>query len=51
MRRRPTKPMKQVLIDHLASTRLSSLAAGLVFAYAGILAGRLTPPRHTETSR
>jgi fluoride exporter len=30
---------------------LGSLAAGLVFAYAGILAGRLTPPRHTETTR
>jgi CrcB protein len=30
---------------------LGSLAAGLVFAYAGILVGRLTPPRHTETTR
>jgi CrcB protein len=30
---------------------LGSLAAGLVFAYAGIRAGRLTPPRHTETAR
>jgi CrcB protein len=27
---------------------LGSLAAGLALAYAGILAGRLTPPRHTE---
>jgi CrcB protein len=27
---------------------LGSLAAGLAAAYAGILAGRLTPPRHTE---
>ena len=29
---------------------LGSLAAGLVLAYAGILAGRLTPTRHTEVS-
>jgi CrcB protein len=27
---------------------LGSLLAGLALAYAGILAGRLTPPRHTE---
>ena len=27
---------------------LGSLIAGLALAYAGILAGRLTPPRHTE---
>ena len=27
---------------------LGSLVAGLTLAYAGILAGRLTPPRHTE---
>jgi CrcB protein len=27
---------------------LGSLTAGLALAYAGILAGRLTPPRHTE---
>lgn len=27
---------------------LGSLVAGLALAYAGILAGRLTPPRHTE---
>jgi CrcB protein len=27
---------------------LGSLAAGLTLAYAGIVAGRLTPPRHTE---
>lgn len=27
---------------------LGSLAAGLTLAYAGILAGRLTPPRHSE---
>lgn len=27
---------------------LGSLAAGLAAAYAGILAGRLTPPRHRE---
>jgi CrcB protein len=30
---------------------LGSLVAGLLLAYAGILAGRLTPPRHTEASR
>jgi CrcB protein len=30
---------------------LGSLAAGLVFTFAGIHAGRLTPPRHTETAR
>jgi CrcB protein len=29
---------------------LGSLAAGLAAAYAGILAGRLTPPRHTEAT-
>jgi len=27
---------------------LATLAAGLALAYAGILAGRLIPPRHTE---
>jgi CrcB protein len=30
---------------------LGSLTAGLGLAYAGILAGRLTPPRHTEPRR
>jgi fluoride exporter len=30
---------------------LGSLSAGLALAYAGIAAGRLTPPRHTEATR
>lgn len=30
---------------------IGSTAAGLAVAYAGILAGRLTPPRHTEAAR
>ena len=34
-----------------AAYGLGSLAAGLAVAYAGILAGRLTPPRHTEAAR
>ena len=30
---------------------IGSLAVGLALAYTGILAGRLTPPRHTEAAR
>jgi CrcB protein len=30
---------------------IGSLIAGLALAYAGILAGRLTPPRHPEATR